>query len=198
MTLKRLLYEVSGFISWLILLAFILVMAVLIKDGVIANTRLVENKDVFDATWKITATLVLIIGGILSYVRFFGGQALRPKLILKLQSGVIPIDKKFLHWIEIEIQNVGSSSIWNYRIRIYATHHGPNLYRDEVTDFVSAPRDLKIQEQFVDVGESAFEHALVFVPPHVSAVTFQVVLTDEKGAMWTRCLTLKNSESRDG
>jgi hypothetical protein len=97
MTLKRLFYEISGIVSWLTLLAFILVIAVLIKDGVFTNTRLVENKDLFDSVWKITGTLVLIIGGILSYIRFFGGHALRPKLILKLQSGVIPIDKKYLH-----------------------------------------------------------------------------------------------------
>lgn len=193
MHLKRIIYEISGSISWLILLALALVICVLIKDGVISNSRLIANKDVIDVLSKIVTMLVLLVAGILSYIKFFGVNTLRPKLILKLQSGLVTVDKKLMHWIEVEIQNTGSNSIWNYGMKIYAIYHGSTTTQEEVTEFVSAPHDLRIETQFVDVGESAFEHALLFVPPHVSAVTFQAVLIDENGAFWTRCLTVKNS-----
>jgi hypothetical protein len=175
--------------------AFVLVIAVLIKDGVLTKNRIVDNKELFDAISKIATILVLFIGGILSYVRFFKGRTLGPKLILKLQSGVVSVDKGLLHWIEIEIQNTGSVSIWNYDVKIYATYHGTFASSDEITEFVYVPHDLEVQEHVVDVGESAFEHAFLVVLPHVNAVTFQVVLIDQNRTMWTRCLTVKNSES---
>jgi hypothetical protein len=194
MNLKRILYHLSGITSWLILLAIALIICVLVKEGVITRSRLVDNKDLFDVISKSVTTVVLIVAGILSYIKFFGVHTLRPKLILNLQSGLIPVDKKLLHWIEVEIKNTGSNSIWNYGMKIHAIYHGTPGAQEEVTDFVSAPHDLNIREQFVDVGESAFEHALIFVPSHVSAVTFQAVLIDENGAFWTRCLTVKNSQ----
>jgi hypothetical protein len=194
MNLKRIIYEISGSLSWLILLTIVLVIAVLIKDSVITNSKLVENKELIDVLSKIVTMVVLLTAGILSYIKFFGVHTLRPKLILKLQSGLIPVEKKLLHWIEVEVENTGSNSIWNYGIKIYAIYHGEPVAKEEITKFVSAPSALKITEQFVDVGESAFEHALVFVPPHIRAVTFQAVLVDENGAFWTRCLTVKNSQ----
>jgi hypothetical protein len=139
--------------------------------------------------------VVVIAAGILAYIKFFGVHTLRPKLILNMQSGLIPVDKKLLHWIEVEVKNIGSNLIWNYGMKIYAIYNGTPDATEEITEFVSAPSNLRIKEQFIDVGESAFEYALLFVPPHVSAVTFQAVLSDENGAFWTRCLTVKNSQT---
>lgn len=185
--------ESSGIVPWLILFACILAIAVLLKDKVITKSFVIGNKDVFDAISKITTTLFLIIGAILSYLRFFKGRTFRPKLIIKPISGVISFEKDMLHWVEIEIQNTGSVSVWNYDLKVHAFHHGRYSYCKNVTEFVLALPDLGLQERLIDVGESAFEHLHIVIPNQVIAVTYFITVIDQNETTWTRCLTVKNS-----
>jgi hypothetical protein len=177
----------------LLMIALVFVIAVLFKDRIITTSLLSNNKDFLDALSKLATLFALLIGGVLSYLRFFKGRTFRPKLILKPQSGIIRVDDTLLHWLEIEIQNTGSVSIWNYKIKIYATFHGSGTSNQEVTEFVSLPSQLQAEEHLVDVAESGFEHAFISVPMDVKAVTYQIVLIDQYNTAWTRCLTVKNS-----
>jgi len=37
-----------------------------------------------------------------------------------------------------------------------------------------------------------FEHAFLLVPDDAFAVTFQIIVIDEKKSVWSRCITVSN------
>jgi len=187
--------ESYGLLPWLILVAIFLGLAVLIKEN---KTSLIykylsTNKDTIPVITYLINTFIIVTGAIFSYLRFFKGRLFRPKLIIKLNVNVIKIDNTFLHSIEMELQNIGSVSIWNYQKRIIAIFHSECPHSVEVTDFLSLP-DIKKSEELIDAGESSFIFAHLKVPINVSAVTYQTIIYDQISTKWTRTITVKNSE----
>jgi hypothetical protein len=190
-------YESRGLIPWMILLAIFLAGAVSIKEGWFAFIDFTANKDEIDGITKIFGLALLVIGGILSYLRFFRGRTLRPKLNISPKIGVIPLKGENLHWIDVEIENRGSVSIWNHEITIYATLHAPEPYCVRIIEYVSTVKEGKIQEHLIDVGESSHEHAYLRVPNNIHAITYQIVVNDDRKTTWDRCITGGNSQPKD-
>jgi hypothetical protein len=188
-------HESSGVIPWLIIVALLLLLAFLIKKGDVTSTALINNKDVIDVGLKVITSIFFITAGTLSYIRFFKGRTLQAKLIITPTCGTIQKPDDILHWIEVEIRNTGSVSVWNYTINITAKVHGKEDHHLCVTDFVPLPKDLQKHEHLIDVGESAFEHAFLSVPCEAFAVTFQILVYDQSKAAWTRCITVSNKVS---
>ncbi|SFF12880.1 hypothetical protein [Nitrosomonas sp. Nm166] len=190
-------HESQGWIPWLILLTIFLLMAVGIKEGWFAYIDFKSHKDEIDGITKILSSLVLLVGGILAYLRFFKGRTLRPKLNILPSSGFITLENDNLHWIDVKIENCGSVSIWNHEIIIYATFHTPEPYCMQVKDYMPEITEVKNREHLIDVGETSHEHAFVKVPANVSAITYQILIKDHKGTIWVQCITVSNRESKD-
>lgn len=186
--------EDTGILPWLFLLALVLGIALLVKDGYLTQATFKDNKDSFAAVASLTTACVLLLGGFLSYVRFFKGRTLKSKLNLELKAGSAPASGGYLHWVEAEIKNTGTVTVWHYRVKATAIlHKGLIACSVEVGDFIQPP-DASRRYTLIDVGESAYEQAFLLVPEEVDAVTFIVEVSDKSDHLWTRSVTAKNVE----
>ena len=188
-------YESKGIIPWLLLILLVLLIAVLLKEGLISASILNSQKDTFDVVSKIITSIVMIVGGILSYIKFFKGRILRPKLNIIPRTGVIFLEKENLHWLDLEIQNKGSVAIWNYVVEVYATLHGDAPRSTKITEFIEIPKSRTKEEHLIDVGESSHEHAIIRVPKEIWAVTYQILISVPNGSMWDQYLTTSNMQT---
>jgi hypothetical protein len=160
---------------------------------ILAKDTIQINKDFIDTLSKIITAGILIIGGVFSYLKFFKGRTLSPKLVISPKSGIVRDRKGYLHWIEVQIENKGSVAIWSYETSIYAIFDGNIHSRVPISNFVPLPTKAKVKdERLVDVGESVFEHAFLVVPRNVYSITFQIEVKDKKNNVWVRSLTVEN------
>lgn len=185
-------YDSLGLREWLLFGLVLLVIAVGIKDGRITKLTLAQDKDFLDSLSKVTSVVAIVAGGVLSYFRFFRGRTFSEKLILIPTSGTVVIPNGNLHWLEVEIKNLGSVAIWNHKIRILAQFHGDGESLHEVTEFAKWQDGGGNTETVIDVGESAYEHSYLFVPTDIQAVSFKISVRSGKRAEWSRCLTVSN------
>lgn len=190
--MKRPWRESEGVIPWLILIIFFLVIALLIKYNVFPQNISDNTKNLVDAATKIITTIVLMIGGLFSYIKFFKGRLLSPKININFNSGVIKINDKNLHWLEVQLENKGTVSVWDYTTNIYAIFDGDTALHIPLTDFVPHPLETLERERAIDINETVFEHAFLKVPLTVSAVTFKVEIKDKTDTLWWRSCTVSN------
>jgi hypothetical protein len=186
----------SSWFPWLVLLLILLSIAFLSKEGIWSFELLKVNREAIEAAAKIIETIVLIIGGILAYIRFFKGRTLKAKLIINTSSAVYRVENALQHCIDIEIQNTGAVAIWNYRLEIVATIHSEKEENIKITKYAKLPGEIKQIERLIDVGESAYEQAFLDVPLTAFAVTYQIVVFDQNDAIWNRALTVENVVSK--
>lgn len=194
--MKRPWQEDKGWLPWLFLLVLVLSIGVLFKSRYLTKELLKADKDFYAALSSIATVCFLVVGGALSYIRFFKGRTLRSKMNLELKTGVIPLKEQFLHWVEAEIKNTGSVTIWDYQTQIVATLRKNSISCEiPVTDYVPS-FDPNTGILLIDAGESSYEHAFMEVPKEVEVVSFQVTITDKYNHKWTRSIMSKNSETK--
>ena len=173
--------------------AVILFLGVPFKMGLISFADIERKKELIDAFSKIITSLALIIGGVLSYIKFFKGRVLKPKIDIHLKTGIFATKEKNLHWLEIAIENKGCVAVWNYTLDLFAIPYPDRNPPRNISGNVIAS-DVEDKEHLVDVGETAFEHAVVELDKKISAYTFEIILTDDRGTKWRRCVTVRNAE----
>jgi hypothetical protein len=184
--------ESTSIAEWLAMIAVFFLLLVAFKTGKLTKTSLVNDKDFFDTLSKIATAITVSAGATLAYIKFFKGRLLSPKLVILPTAGVIQSSEYNLHWIEVEIKNTGTVSIWNYAVEIKAKTHGVEEPAKEVTNFLQWDAG-ELGETSVDIGESSYEHAFLELPlTSVQAVTFQIAVYGNRGVRWTRCLTVPN------
>jgi hypothetical protein len=185
--------EDSWALPGLLLLVSVLGSAYLFKSNYISKEAIKADKDFYTAISSLATLSVFAIGGALSYIRFFKGRTLAAKMNLGLKSGMISGPANNLHWLELEMTNTGSVTVWHYKIRIKAIlMKGDYTCACDIADFISPPEEAG--EVLVDVGESAYEQAYIVVPKEVDAVTLQAIVIDKYRHVWYRSITVNNKE----
>ena len=103
----------SEIIAVLTLAALGLGIANLVKDGLITEAVLKEKKDAIEAAASIVTTVLILLGAIFSYFRFFRGRTLAVRAEISIEVSVhgTPRDSN-LHAIRVLVKNVGASAIW--------------------------------------------------------------------------------------
>ncbi|HWA90759.1 MAG TPA: hypothetical protein VG889_12025 [Rhizomicrobium sp.] len=187
--------ESSGYLPWLIVAAVLVAFWTFLPGEHDALSWLKDNKDPLSALSSIVTLFGIAIAGLLSYLRFFRGRWLFPKMTVSLEAGAIAMENENLVWIDVALENKGTVAIWNPKTTIRATlHHsdGSKSAPIDVVDFYSFPPDWKAGDYLIDVGETAFDHAVLRVAKSVSAITLFVESRDQNGAMWSRGMTFAN------
>lgn len=188
-------------VAALVALCLLLVLANIIKHGLLTWEELVRHKDALAAANSAVGIVVLCIGAILSYFRFFKGRTLSLRAELKLDIAVIEAPgERYLHAISLEVKNVGSATIWNPSPKIAAyTYTGENREFHSLTDQWDEPlqQDDGIQRIAVlDSGEtSSFLSHKVF-DRSVWAVTYMASVSCDSGDVWKRLATVENRPSK--
>lgn len=175
-------------VSWIIILIVALFIANLAKQGFLSLEGINENKDIIGTVSTILTTMLVLLAGLVSYFRFFHGRLFSPKLCIDAASDLIENEDGNLHWIDVELENRGSITIWDYKIRI-------------TVNFGQTDKDVRLHSlastekggvHIIDPGETAYEHGTIKVPKEIEFLTFHIQVRNAAGTMWDRCLTVSN------
>ncbi len=175
-------------LAWTYLISVALILAILVKWGVISGDLIKKKKDLIDATGTILTTTLVLIAALASYFRFFHGRLLNPKLCINSTHGLVEVEGGILHWLDVELENKGSAALWDYKVTITA-----------ITDKINSEVQLhslastkKKSLHVIDPGETAYEHGTVRVSKETEFLTFKIEVRDSTGTTWDKCLTVSS------
>jgi hypothetical protein len=188
-------------IPGLVVLAGILILANLLKYGLLTPTVLSANKDALSALSSVVTIVGLLVGGVLSYYRFFRGRTFHSRAELKITVTVIPAETGTnMHVVVLDVKNIGTLSIWNpvpsMRVQLY----GPNGVEDRVYDSWSEARSPKGEGgtlAVIDSGEAASFWTELNVPDTVWAVFYTAFVHSERGEIWKQVSVVKNNKTEE-
>jgi hypothetical protein len=183
--LERYRGEILGILSFLVTA---LALANVLKERSITLAWLKDNKDAITASTGISTTLLVFLGGVFSYYRFFRGRTFAARAELQLSVSVHETTEDFhIHSIVAEIKNLGSMPIWDPRPTIWFTVHGPEGSNRRVIDDWFNPPSISGQSSELTVIEST-ETASFFaqqqIPKNVWVVTYIMAIRSRSGDVW--------------
>lgn len=200
--MKPALWSPSRFTNPLLgLIAIALCIAVLAKHDIVSLGSLARNKDALDAVASLVTTTAVVIGGSLTYLRFFHRRVFHPKLNLSLLVTRWNTARGEAHSIEVRLKNVGPVAIWNYEVKLIALHHpldGSKSVRSQVPTGVESSNERlrDADEVLIDVGETDTLHYVHSPDGNLGAVTYTAVVRLPGGARWLRSRTVPSETRR--
>jgi fumarate reductase subunit D len=174
----------------------LLVVANLVKDGYITATALKDQKDAISSVSTIISTVLLIIGAVVSYFRFFRGRtmAVRANVSIDVSVHTAQQDSR-VHGVTIKMTNVGTSPIWNPAPVLSIQYHGEQKPHANVDEWDVTSRQNPQGTQFViDSGETSEFFAYVRVPSRIEVVRYEAIVTCKSGETWQAARTVSNHE----
>ena len=186
----------SPLVVGLSLVAIVLLVVVAFKLGFISAPRLVENKELVDVSTKILGTLILTLGAVASYFRFFKGRTLSPRLKIDATIEVLPIDSsRNFHVLSVDVANIGSVAIWGLQPRVEIRYHSDEERTEEDIGDWWTPldhRDGTPRLRMLDTDESSQFVVHRAVPHEIWAVTYFTRVSLSSGHSWHRVITASN------
>lgn len=179
----------------------ILLVAVAFRLGFISSVRLVQNKELVDVSSKILGTIILTLGAVASYFRFFKGRTLSPRLTIQATVDVLPIDSsRNFHVLSLEVTNVGSVAIWGLEPRVEIRYHGEDSRTEEdISDWWTPLklRDDVLRIPMLDTEESSQFIVHREVGLDIWAVTYFARVSLSSGHSWHRVVSASNRLHND-
>ncbi len=174
----------------------VLLVAAAFRLGLISGPRLVENKDLVDVSTKILGSLILSLGAVASYFRFFKGRTLSPRLQIETKVDVLPIvSSRHFHVLSVEVSNVGSVAIWGLEPQVEIRYHGDKAWTEKDTGHWWTPLDPQddvARLRMLDTEESSQFVVQREVPINVWAVTYFTRISLSSGHSWHRVTSASN------
>jgi hypothetical protein len=186
----------ESIILGLTLLVAGLLLANLIRHGILSASALSQSKDALSALQSAVQILFIVLGAIFSYYRFFRGRTFVSRAIVDVDVAVIETTRTYtLHWVTLEFKNLGTVSVWAPRPEVIVRLTGPTGTSVETWDDwreASTGRERRRHLSVVDSGETISFTALKEVPVDIWAVEYQVFVTDSDGVRWKRAVMVPN------
>jgi hypothetical protein len=174
-----------------------LLVANVIKHGLLSWHLLESRKDALSAANSALTICILAVGGVLSYFRFFRGRtfAVRGELDLKVDVLEAPTHE-MLHVLTLSFRNVGTVPIWNPEPRIEIRGHlgsesSPLGSISQWFEPMARP-DGRIRAAVLDAGEVGRFYTQRFVNTEYWAVTYYASIACETGDVWQCTATVLN------
>jgi len=150
---------------------------------------------------KILGLLLGIIGAIAGYRRFFKGRTFAERMVLGLSSTPVRWmelpegGRGLLHAIDIELHNVGSTTIWEPSLLLQVR----SIDGDEEVSVKPKVASEGIERAHapgaitgIEPGETQVEHRRFFVPAEVLVFRVTVEVCTSRDNAWHRAQTLAN------
>lgn len=186
----------SPLVVALTVVLFVLLVAVAFRFDLVSSRRLIENRDLVDVSTKILGTLILTLGAVASYFRFFKGRTLSPRLKIEATVDVLPIDSsRNFHVLSVEVTNVGSVAIWGLEPCVEIRYHGDETRTEENIKDWWTPLDIQddvVRIRMLDTEESSQFIVHREVELDVWAVTYFVRVSLSSGHSWHRVISASN------
>jgi hypothetical protein len=163
----------------LVAVIVILIVAYLIKLGLIDPRRLGADKDSIAAIGSICTTLTVLVTGVFAYHRFFRGRTFT--LRLDVNCEVTMVDGPHpasLGLLTVSVKNIGNVTVWDPQVSANVTYR----YLDgrTVREPVAWPEDAVVRASrrrkvtAIDPGECSTFSAEIFIDKDVWALTQRV------------------------
>ena len=178
-----------------------LLIAVLVRLDVLTASKLAANRDALSALSSSVSMILLTIGGVFSYYRFFRGRTFFARADISIEVTVIDTDSdELIHFVVVEIKNIGTLPIWNPVPVVDVTAIDADEERRERWDnWVegSLNRGAEVHT-VVDSGEDASFFNTHRVPKSVCAVAYVAFVTAESGETWKKAVMVQNRARSKG
>jgi hypothetical protein len=186
----------------MVVVAGLLLLANLIKDGILSASELTQSKDALNALQSAVQVVFIVLGAVFSYYRFFRGRTFVSRGDLTISVTVIETTATHnLHWVSIEFKNLGTVSMWDPKPEVFVTIFGPDgVVSDSWSDWREAVTGRERRHGFsvIDSGETATFTNHKEVSKGVWAVEYQVFVTDSDGVRWKRATMIENKVKSKG
>jgi hypothetical protein len=190
----------EALIPLLVLAVATLILANLLKHGLLTPSVLAANKDALAALNSAVSIVVIVVGAIFSYYRFFRGRTFFSRAELKISVVVIETTKNFnLHAVTLEVKNIGTMSIWEPTPLVKLYEYGPaGPTSDTWGDWRDAvgSSDEADMLSVIDSGE-----VVSFINHHevgksIWAVTYVAFVTAKSREVWKVSTTVPNKSKQ--
>jgi hypothetical protein len=176
----------------------VLALANLVKGGYITWEVLGRRKDALAAAASVTNILVVLVGAVLSYFRFFRGRTFSTRADLDLSVEVIPLpNSRHLHAITFRVKNMGSMPIWDPRPIIEISLLGPRgrEYFGVVSSWydVLAEPDRSLRVAVLDPGETGTFATQREFDSDIWVVTYAASVSCDSGDVWKHVCLVRNA-----
>lgn len=172
------------------------------RDGSISFAWFAAQKDALAGISSAVTAVVLVIGSVFSYFRFFRGRTLSQRAELSLSVSVhATTGACLIHAITLSAKNVGNTTIWNPLPTISAEVHGPADVQNAFHIADWNPEEVKSSNMapVIDPGETVTFFALRQIAEAAWAVTYSAALMAGEGDTWHVAKTVSNKvPSKDG
>lgn len=183
----------------LVTFGLVLVFVNFVSYGILTASRLAANKDALDALSSSVNIVVLLIGSVFSYYRFFRGRTFFSRAEICVAVSVIDTTSDYyIHFVCVEIKNIGTLSIWNPQPIVEVYFEGPGENPPELWDkWREAAITPVIGEPYavIDSGEVASFTNHYRVAKLVWAVGYVAFVRAESGELWKRGIMVPNVPS---
>lgn len=176
----------------LIGILFLLLLILLVNENILTIAKLELRQVFFDIMSKLLSSLILVVGAVFSYYRFFKGRTFSERIEIKIQAKVFDYNSDGkIHTIDLELENIGSVPVKNVSSEVISKF----IYINGNEDTRKLPNVELIPEKFIniiDTQETDSRHYNLVVSEDVKAVLYHVKVTSSKGNIWTKIITVPN------
>lgn len=173
-----------------------LIFTILIKHQILTATGLSANKDTLAALNSVLSIMVLTVGGLFSYYRFFRGRTFYARAELDIRVTIIDTPKDFnIYAVTLVIKNIGTLSIWEPVPVIKVYEQGPKGTHYEVWDKWGEsllPEGEAEMLAVIDSGEIASFINQHRVNKDIWAVSYSAFVKSHSGEVWKQSITVAN------
>jgi hypothetical protein len=180
----------------LVLAAVTLILANLLRHGLLTPSILAANKDALAALNSAVGVIVIVVGGIFSYYRFFRGRTFFSRAELKVSVVVIETTEDFnIHAVTVEVKNIGTLSIWEPTPYVRVDQYGPRGRKtDQWANWTEASGPGVETEMLtvIDSGETAAFICQHQVEKSIWSVTYVAFVKSREREIWKASTTVAN------
>lgn len=184
-------------IYFLLAIIIVLLLLLLNKQHLVSISSLVKNKDFFDVISKVVGSSAIIVGGILSYYKFFKGRTFSESLKLFVNVKVFSAtESQNLHFIDIQLENTGNVTIWEPHIFVDIVYYS-DLRKEENIDLIerNSEKDEKgFYKPLIEVTETISNHLNHLVNVSDWLIVYRVKIISKKGNIWERLVSIPNQK----
>lgn len=179
-----------------------LVLAILLKHGMLTRSRLEDSKDALSALNYAVGVLAVVIGSVLSYYRFFRGRTFVARAEPTISVEVLPTTEDFnIHAVTLHLKNIGNLPIWDPVPRVEVRKEGSAGPVTEAWNSwveARASNEPGVGLAVVDPGETVSFINHLRVPNDVWAVSYIAFFQSNGRQIWKCSQTTSNLVSRPG
>lgn len=182
----------------LVLAGLVLTLAILLKHGILSRSTLEENKDSLSALNSAAGIIVIVLGGVFSYYRFFRGRTFVERAQPTLSVRVVPADGENIHAVTLTLENIGTLPIWNPLPTVHVRLEGPEGETRQTWDRWFEARTQDSSDEYlhvVDPAESVSFIHHIRVPEDVWVATYVAFVRSDSRQIWKCSFVAPNSKS---